>query len=91
MLETKITGARSKPWCSPSLTAAQRNGGRNDFLAASKALYPGRRFPAPEDVLATPDARLRGAGLSRAKTAAIKDLAAHALGGMFHPRARLGN
>ena len=45
------------------------------------ALYPGRRFPTPEEVLATPDEKLRGAGLSRAKTAAIKDIAAKAVGG----------
>jgi len=39
------------------------------------ALYHPRRILRPEDVLATEDERLRGAGLSRAKTAAIKDLA----------------
>lgn len=47
-----------------------------------KGLYPGKPFPAPEDILATPDEKLRGAGLSRAKTAAIKDLAAKALAGV---------
>ena len=46
------------------------------------ALYPHRRFPTPEDLLNTPDERLRGAGLSRAKTAAIKDLAAKTLSGI---------
>src|ERR1043166_6598371 len=40
------------------------------------ALYPHRRFPQPEDLLKTPDARLRSAGLSRAKTASLKDIAA---------------
>jgi len=40
------------------------------------ALYPGKRFPAPEDLMATPDERLRSAGLSRAKIASIKDIAA---------------
>lgn len=44
-----------------------------------KALYPGKRFPAAEDLLATPDELLRGAGLSRAKVAAIKDIAAKSL------------
>ncbi len=52
-----------------------------------KALYPGRRFPTPETLLATPDARLRGAGLSRAKVAAIKSLATHAVSGLV-PSAR---
>src|SRR2546429_6531347 len=46
------------------------------------AIYPGRKFPAPEDLLATPDERLRGAGLSRAKVAAIKDIAAKAREGI---------
>jgi DNA-3-methyladenine glycosylase II len=39
------------------------------------ALFPGEKFPPPEAVLAAPDERLRSAGLSRAKTAAIKDIA----------------
>jgi DNA-3-methyladenine glycosylase II len=39
------------------------------------ALYRPRRIPRPEDVLATPDERLREAGLSRAKIVAVKDLA----------------
>jgi DNA-3-methyladenine glycosylase II len=52
------------------------------ILGRVKALYPGRRFPRPEDILATPDEPLRGAGLSRAKTAAIKDIAAKTLAGV---------
>jgi len=41
------------------------------------ALYPGKRFPRPPAILATPDTALRGAGLSGAKAAALKDLARH--------------
>jgi DNA-3-methyladenine glycosylase II len=41
------------------------------------ALYPRAAFPRPAAILATPDAMLRGAGLSGAKAAAIKDLARH--------------
>lgn len=41
------------------------------------ALYPGKRFPRPAAILATPDAALRAAGLSGAKAAALKDLARH--------------
>lgn len=41
------------------------------------ALFPGQKFPTPEQILAAPEDKLRGAGLSRAKTAAIKDIAAH--------------
>lgn len=43
------------------------------------ALYAGR--PTPEAVLATPDAELRAAGLSGAKAAGVKDLAAKVLDG----------
>src|SRR6267154_4070421 len=52
------------------------------ILGRVKALYPGRRFPTPEDLLATPDERLRAAGLSRAKVASIKDIAAKTLAGV---------
>ncbi|MBI1951770.1 MAG: DNA-3-methyladenine glycosylase 2 family protein [Acidobacteria bacterium] len=40
-----------------------------------------KRFPSPQDILRTADDRLRAAGLSRAKVAAIKDLAARTLDG----------
>src|SRR5438045_6989069 len=46
-----------------------------------RALYPKRRRLDPAKVLATPDETLRAAGLSRAKIAAIKDLAAKTLDG----------
>ena len=47
-----------------------------------RALYPGRAFPTPEQLLATPEELLRGAGLSRSKVAAIKDIAANTLTGV---------
>jgi DNA-3-methyladenine glycosylase II len=43
------------------------------------ALYPKSKFPNPAQILATDDAKLRGAGLSGAKAAAIKDLARHVI------------
>jgi len=43
------------------------------------ALFPGGKFPKPEAILAIEDAKLRAAGLSGAKTAAIKDLAQHVI------------
>jgi DNA-3-methyladenine glycosylase II len=52
------------------------------ILGRVKALFPKRRFPRPEDFLKTSDERLRGAGLSRAKTAAIKDIASKTLAGV---------
>ena len=41
-------------------------------------IYGGKRPPSARRILATPDAKLRGAGLSGAKIRAIKDLARHA-------------
>jgi DNA-3-methyladenine glycosylase II len=41
------------------------------------ALYPRGRFPAARAILATSDAKLRAAGMSAAKAAALKDLARH--------------
>ena len=52
------------------------------ILGRVKALYPERRFPRPEDLLSTPDERLRAAGLSRAKTVAVKDIAAKTIDGI---------
>jgi len=46
-----------------------------------RALYPKRKWLDPEELLATPDETLRAAGLSRAKTAALKDLAAKTIDG----------
>jgi len=46
-----------------------------------RALYPKRKRLDPEQLLATPDETLRAAGLSRAKTAALKDLAAKTIDG----------
>ena len=52
------------------------------------ALYPGKG-PTPEGVLETSDEAMRGAGLSRAKTLAIRDLAAKTLDGTVPTAARL--
>lgn len=38
-------------------------------------LFPGRRFPRPEDLASVSDDALRGVGFSRAKVAAIRDIA----------------
>jgi 3-methyladenine DNA glycosylase/8-oxoguanine DNA glycosylase len=53
------------------------------------ALYRPRRFPRPQDILDTPVERLRGAGLSAAKTLALRDLAARTLDGTVPPMARV--
>ena len=52
-----------------------------------RALYPLRRYLDPRLVLKTTDKKLRGAGLSRSKVAAIKDLAAKTIDGTV-PTAR---
>ena len=66
-----------------AVTHQQLNGtAAMTILKRVLALYPGKRFPAPEDLLATPDEKLRAAGLSRAKTAALKDIAAKAVEGV---------
>src|SRR3954464_223085 len=47
-----------------------------------RALYGKRKFLDPKEVLKTPDAKLRAAGLSRSKVAALKDLAAKTIDGV---------
>src|SRR5262245_16226040 len=47
-----------------------------------RALYPKRKWFSPRLVLATADETFRAAGLSRSKSAAIKDLAAKTIAGV---------
>lgn len=61
-------------------TAAETITGR--FLA----LFPGSRFPAPEDLAAVTDDQIRAAGFSRAKVAAIRDITARARDGTVPTR-----
>ena len=66
-----------------SVTFQQLNGkAAETILGRVLALYPGKKFPTPEDLLATPDEKLRAAGLSRNKTLAVKDIAAQTLAGV---------
>lgn len=70
-----------------SIAYQQLNGkAAETILGRVKALYPGKRFPSPEDLLATPEERLRGAGLSRAKAAAVLDIARKTLDGVVPNR-----
>jgi DNA-3-methyladenine glycosylase II len=59
------------------------------ILGRVHALHPKRRVLKPEDILSTTEARLRTAGLSRAKVVALKDLAAKTLDGTVPTLARL--
>jgi 3-methyladenine DNA glycosylase/8-oxoguanine DNA glycosylase len=52
-----------------------------------RALYPKKKYLDPKLVLKTPDKKLRAAGLSRSKIAALKDLAAKTIDGTV-PTAR---
>ena len=52
------------------------------IFARIKALGANGRCPAPEEILRTPDRKLRTAGLSGAKTAAMKDLAQKTIEGV---------
>jgi 3-methyladenine DNA glycosylase/8-oxoguanine DNA glycosylase len=59
------------------------------ILARVKAQFPGRHGLRPAAVLEAPDESLRQAGMSRAKIAAVKDLAAKTLDGTVPGLARL--
>jgi DNA-3-methyladenine glycosylase II len=64
------------------------------ILGRFRALYGGRGYPTPAQLVATPDAQLRACGLSRAKLAAMKDVAAKTIDGTVPDRrtiARLGD
>ncbi len=59
------------------------------ILGRFVALVPGKRFPQPKDVAALSDEAIRAAGFSRAKLAAIRDIAARAESGQVPPLRRL--
>ena len=59
------------------------------ILSRVVALFRPRRFPRAADLLAAPDPLLRGAGLSRGKIAALKDLAAKSEKGLVPGLGRL--
>jgi DNA-3-methyladenine glycosylase II len=56
------------------------------ILARFVALYPGCRFPTPQQVLDTEEAILRGCGFSAAKIASLRDICAKALSGTVPSR-----
>ncbi len=59
------------------------------ILGRVVGLFAPKRFPTPGDLLEVSSERLRSAGLSTAKTAALKDLAARALDGTVPSLARV--
>jgi len=54
------------------------------------ALFPGKRFPEPDDVLRTSAAKMRRAGFSRAKIRAIKHISSKAAAGEVPTRRKAG-
>jgi len=54
----------------------------NTILTRFKKLFPGRRFPRPEDLAGVTDTQIRACGFSFAKIAAIRDIAAKTLAGV---------
>ena len=54
----------------------------NTILTRFKKLFPGRRFPRPQDLAGVTDAQIRACGFSFAKIAAIRDIAAKTLSGV---------
>ena len=56
------------------------------ILARFKALFPGKKFPTPQEVLALSPEALRGAGLSGQKVSYIQDLALKFSEGVIVPK-----
>ena len=54
----------------------------NTILGRFRKLFPGRKFPRPEDLASVTDAQLRACGFSYAKIASIRDIAAKTLAGV---------
>jgi DNA-3-methyladenine glycosylase II len=76
---------RRSPFQSLVLAVAhqQLNGtAANTILSRFKKLFPGRKFPRPEDLAKVTDAQIRACGFSFAKIKAIRDLAEKTLSGV---------
>jgi DNA-3-methyladenine glycosylase II len=54
----------------------------NTILSRFKKLFPGRRFPRPEDLAGVTDNEIRASGFSFAKIKAIRDIAEKTLSGV---------
>ncbi|QJE99251.1 DNA-3-methyladenine glycosylase 2 family protein [Luteolibacter luteus] len=52
------------------------------ILGRFRMLFPGGRFPGPKALASVTDEQLRGVGFSRAKTAALRDIAEKTLSGV---------
>ena len=83
---TLVPDARRSPFESLVRAVAhqQLNGtAAESILRRFRALFPGRRFPRPVDLAAISDDALRAAGFSRAKIAALRDIAEKTISGVI--------
>ena len=55
----------------------------NTILTRFKKLFPGRKFPRPEDLAKVTDAQIRACGISFAKIKSIRDIAEKTLSGVI--------
>jgi DNA-3-methyladenine glycosylase II len=81
---------KRSPWeALVSAVAHQQLNGKaaQSILNRFRALYGGRRFPGPAEVLATTDQALRGSGFSFGKIRAIRDIAEKTVAGIVPTRA----
>jgi DNA-3-methyladenine glycosylase II len=77
---------RRSPFQSLVLAVAhqQLNGtAANTILTRFKKLFPGRKFPRPEDLAKVTDEQIRACGFSFAKIKAIRDIAEKTLSGVI--------
>jgi 3-methyladenine DNA glycosylase/8-oxoguanine DNA glycosylase len=97
-LITRVGAFRMRPEPTHSLFTAllrsivyQQLSGRAaaTILGRVNRLFAPRRFPTPGELLEISPERLRGAGLSAAKTAAVRDLAVRTLDGTVPSLARI--
>jgi DNA-3-methyladenine glycosylase II len=78
--------SRRSPFQSLVMAVAhqQLNGtAANTILGRFKKLFPGRRFPRPEDLAGVTDEQIRACGFSYGKIKAIRDIAAKTISGVI--------
>src|SRR5262245_34394513 len=76
--------SRSSPFeiLARAIANQQLNGtAAETILRRLVALFPGRKFPTPDDLLIASEEDIRSAGFSRAKVTALRDLAAKTVDG----------
>ncbi len=77
-------GARRSNRLCMAVAHQQLNGtAANTILTRFKKLFPGRKFPRPEDLAKVTDEQIRACGFSFAKIKAIRDIAEKTLSGVI--------